>query len=139
MVIALRTLGGSVGYSIYYNIYNNYTIKHIPDLVAQYAIDAGLSKDKAKSLAHAFITAQNPVSATLGSDITKDPAILKAAHRGFQVGAAKAAQLVYYGSIPVGVLVLALTICLPDLKKYLSDNVLSEQVKDSKTAENDSA
>lgn len=105
--------------------------------MSRYAINAGLSESKAKSLAYTFITAQDPVSATLGSSITKNPTILKTAHRGFELGAAKAAQLVYYGSIPIGILVIILTMCLPDLKKYLSDNVLAEQV--GKDAEDSTA
>jgi len=78
--LAFRVIGGSIGYAIYYNVFVNKLTTRLPELVAEYAINAGLPVVSATEFVGTFLTV--PSNATNVAGVT--PAILAAAVKGSQ-------------------------------------------------------
>lgn len=123
--ICIRTIGGSIGYAILYNVFVSHIKSYAGQAIAQSAVAAGMARDQAIELAKAFLTAANPTSPTVGSEVTQDQAILSGAHLAYQETAADASKLVYYASIALGAVVIVCCAALPQLKKFGSNKVLA--------------
>jgi hypothetical protein len=65
MSLSIRTVSGSIGYSIYYNIFATKLKKNLPTYVAEYAIEAGLPLTSATQFVTLFLT-NLKVLATIG-------------------------------------------------------------------------
>jgi hypothetical protein len=117
--LSIRTVGGSIGYTIYYNIFVNKLTSALPAKVAQYATDAGLSSADATGFVTTFLTA--PANITTAPGYT--PAIAAAATIGSRWAYAEALKFVWYTSIPFGVLAVVACIFLPSIKSYQTNRV----------------
>lgn len=117
--LSIRTLGGSIGYTIYYNIFVNKLKKDLPELVAQYAIGAGLQATDATGFVTTFLTA--PANITSAAGYT--PAIALAAATGSKWAYAESLKYVWYTSIPFGCLAAISCFFLPSIKSYQTNRV----------------
>ncbi|KAJ8107802.1 hypothetical protein OPT61_g8614 [Boeremia exigua] len=76
--LSIRTLGGSIGYTIYYNIFVGKLKKDLPEFVAKYALGAGLPATDATEFITTFLTAPAKIASAPGFT----PAIAMAATTG---------------------------------------------------------
>jgi hypothetical protein len=89
--LSVRAVGGSIGYSIYWNIFANKLTARLPLLVAEYALLAGLPLAEAKTFVITFLTAPDEVVKIPG--IT--PAMIAAAAKGSQWAYAESLSFVW--------------------------------------------
>jgi hypothetical protein len=82
MSLSIRTVGGSIGYSIYYNIFATKLEKNLPAYVAEYAIKAGLPLASAKQFVTLFLTNPKALATTQIPGMT--PAVIAGATKGTQ-------------------------------------------------------
>lgn len=105
-------------YNIYLSRSETTTYQQMSPLLS----GAGLSPASIPSFIEAY------VSAISDGDLQDLPranaSVQAAAEQGFQAGTAQAAQLVYYVSVAFGTVGIVFAICLPNMKRYLTDRVL---------------
>jgi hypothetical protein len=82
MSLSIRTVGGSIGYSIYYNIFATKLEKNLPAYVAEYAIKAGLPLSSARQFVTIFLTNPKALATTKIPGMT--PAVIAGATKGTQ-------------------------------------------------------
>jgi hypothetical protein len=82
MSLSIRTVGGSIGYSIYYNIFATKLEKNLPAYVAEYAIKAGLPLSSATQFVTIFLTTPEKLTTTNIPGMT--PAVIAGATKGTQ-------------------------------------------------------
>jgi hypothetical protein len=80
--LSIRTVGGSIGYSIYYNIFATKLEKNLPTYVAEYAIKAGLPLTSATKFVTVFLTDPESLSTTPIPGVTT--AVIAGATKGTQ-------------------------------------------------------
>lgn len=117
--LAARVIGGSIGYAIYYNVFNNKITQRLPVLVAEYAIGAGLPLSSATEFVGTYLTA--PANITTVAGVT--PAILAAAAKGSQWAYAESLQMIWYVSIPFGVCSIIACCFIGDTSKFMTNRV----------------
>lgn len=117
--LSIRTIGGSIGFTIYYNIFLNKLTKALPEMVGEYAVKAGLPLTDATEFVTIFLTAP----ATIASAPGYSPAVLEGAALGSKWAYANALKYVWYTSIPFGVLAIISCALLPSIKKYQTNRV----------------
>jgi hypothetical protein len=117
--LSIRTVGGSIGYTIYYNIFVNKLNTKLPELVGQYAIGAGLPGSDATAFVTTFLTAPANITSAPGYS----PAIAAAATIGSKWAYAESLKFVWYTSIPFGILAIISCLFLPSIKKYQTNRV----------------
>ncbi|KAH7142914.1 major facilitator superfamily domain-containing protein [Dactylonectria estremocensis] len=117
--LSIRTLGGSIGYTIYYNVFVNKLTGILPTTVAEYAIAAGLAPEDAEVFVGTLLTAPADISTVPGYT----PAILQAAVVGVRWAYAGALKYVWYASIPFGIVTIVAATFLPSIKKYQTNRV----------------
>lgn len=117
--LSIRTIGGSIGFTIYYNVFVNKLTKALPERVAEYAIGAGLSPADATGFVTAFLTAP----ATIADAPGYTPEIAAAATIGTKWAYAYALKYVWICSIPFGCLAVIGCCLLPSVKKYQTNRV----------------
>ena len=117
--LAVRVFGGSIGYTIYYNIFSNKLTTALPAEVAKHAIQAGLSPKQVETFVGTFLTV--PAKAAKISGVTE--AIIAAATKGSQLAYAEALQLVWYTSIPFGVCAIIACCFLGNTSKFQTDRI----------------
>lgn len=117
--LSIRTLGGSIGYTIYYNIFVHKLTGILPTTVAEYAVKAGLAPEDAKVFVGTLLTA--PANITTVPGFTPD--ILQAAEVGVRWAYSGALKYVWYASIPFGIVTIIAAAFLPSIKKYQTNRV----------------
>lgn len=117
--LSIRTIGGSLGFTIYYNIFVNKLTSSLPEFVAQYAIEAGLSPTDATEFVTTFLTDPTAIATAPGFS----PAIAEGAVVGSRWAYAHALKYVWYTSIPFGVLAFVCCAFLPSIRKYQTNRV----------------
>lgn len=117
--LSIRTLGGSIGYTIYYNIFVNKLSKNLPELVGKYAMEAGLSATDATGFITTFLTAPGNITSAPGFT----PAIAMAATTGSRWAYSESLKYVWYTSIPFGCLAIISCIFLPSIRSYQTNRV----------------
>ena len=120
--LSIRVIGGSIGYTIYYNIFAEKLGKVLPGNVAKAALGAGLPVSDATSFVTTFLTA--PGSITSAPGVT--PKIIAAATRATQDSYAYALSFVWYTSIAFGVVAIIAAGFLGNNRKYLTDRVAAK-------------
>jgi hypothetical protein len=90
--LSIRLIGGSLGYTIYYNIFAEKLGKVLPENVAKAAVGAGLQVSDATKFVMEFLTTPESITTTPG--VT--PSIVAAATRGAQDSYAYAISFVCY-------------------------------------------
>lgn len=119
--LSIRTVGGSIGYSIYYNIFATKLTKNLPDYVADYAIKAGLPLTSATEFVTLFLT--NPKALATARIPGMTPAVIAGATKGTQWAYAESLKYVWFTSIAFGSMAIICTILLPSTKKYQTNRV----------------
>jgi hypothetical protein len=117
--LSIRTVGGSIGFTIYYNIFVSKLNKQLPENIAKYAIKAGLPASDATEFVITFLTAP--------ANITQVPGYSAQALAGAELGTrwayAESLKWVWVTSIPFGVLAIITCCFLPSIKKYQTNRV----------------
>ncbi|KAF2660508.1 fungal trichothecene efflux pump [Lophiostoma macrostomum CBS 122681] len=114
---SIRAVGGAVAQTIYVSILTNKLTVNLPKYVVPAATSAGLPAAELPAL-FAAITAGN---FTTVPDIT--PEIIAAAGAATQVAYLESFRIVFYATIPFGVLLIFFAAISPNFEKYLSKNV----------------
>jgi hypothetical protein len=91
MSVAVRAVGGAIGYSIYYSVFSKHLNKRLPELVAQYAIEAGLPLTSVEAFIGTFLS--TPEQAMEIPGVT--PAIMGRATYGSQWAYAESMKYVW--------------------------------------------
>ncbi|KAH8725112.1 major facilitator superfamily domain-containing protein [Phaeosphaeriaceae sp. PMI808] len=119
--LSTSTVGGSIGYSIYYNIFATKLEKHLPAYVAEYAIKAGLPLTSARQFVTLFLTNPKVLLTTKIPGMT--PAIIAGATKGTQCAFSQSLKYVWFTSIEFGSIAILCAILLPSTKKYQTNRV----------------
>lgn len=80
--LSIRTVGGSIGYSIYYNIFATKLEQNLPKYTAEYAVKAGLPVSSAVEFVTVFLTAPKTLATTPIEGVT--PTVIAGATKGVQ-------------------------------------------------------
>ena len=121
MSLSIRTVGGSIGYSIYYNVFATKLEKNLPAYVAEYAIRAGLPLTSATQFVTTFLTDPEALATTDIPGMT--PAVIAGATKGTQWAYSQSLKYVWFTSIAFGSIAIICTILLPSTKKYQTNRV----------------
>jgi hypothetical protein len=99
MSLSIRTVGGSIGYSIYYNIFATKLEQNLPPYVAEYAIKAGLPLSSATQFVTIFLTNPKELATTKIPGLT--PAVIAGATKGTQWAFSESLKYVWVSCIHV--------------------------------------
>lgn len=143
MSLSIRTVGGSIGHSIYYNIFATKLEKNLPAYVAEYAIKAGLPITSAKQFVTIFLTDPTALATTKTPGMM--PAVIAGAKKGTQWAFSESLKYVWvytdseilnkhhrlilhkFTSIAFGSIAIICTILLPSTNKYQT-NLVAVQI-----------
>lgn len=120
--LSIRVIGGSIGYTIYYNIFAEKLKAALPVRVAEAAIAAGLPATEAMTFVETFLTV--PSSVTTIPGVNAD--IIAAATEGSRDAYAYGLSYVWYTSIAFGVVAIVAACLLGNNRKYLTDRVATK-------------
>lgn len=120
--MSIRTLGGSIGYTIYLAVFTNKITVNLPAIVAKYAVEAGLATENLESFVTNFLT--TPANITTAAGYT--PEIAAAATMGSRWAYAESLKWVWYVSIPFGVLAVIACAFIPPIKKWQTSRIAVE-------------
>ena len=137
--LSIRTVGGSIGYSIYYNVFATKLEQNLPKYAAEYAIKAGLPVTSAAEFVTVFLTAPAELATTPIKGVT--PAVIAGATKGVQWAYSQSLKYVWvsyrlcssereqytnrkqFTSIAFGSIAIVCTVLLPSTKKYQTNRV----------------
>ena len=123
LTLSIRVIGGAVGYTTYYNIFQTKFVENITKNMLQVAISNGI--DNITSIIEAAqLTADALVEDILwlpgvDGNVTKYNAIILAG----QLSYAESYPYVYYASIAFGCVAVIASMFLGDISKYMDDHV----------------
>lgn len=117
--LSVRTVGGAIGYSIYFNVFVTKLKKNLPTYAATYAIGAGLPLADAEAFITTLLTAPTEIATAPGFT----PQILAAAQVGVRWAYAKSLHYVWYTSIPFGIAAIVCCLFLGSTAKYQTNRV----------------
>lgn len=117
--LAIRTVGGSIGYAIYYNVFINKLTKNLPLFVGQWAVEAGLPLESAEAFVGAYLTMPEALAEVPG--VTAE--VLEAAVIGTRWAFSESLKFVWLASIPFGVCTIIACFFLGNTKKYMTNRV----------------
>lgn len=124
LTLAVRLFGGTIGYTIYSNIFNNKLTVNLPTLVSRYAVEAGLPSTSVADFLTAFLATPAETSA-LASIPGVSSQVLAAAALGERWAFAESLKWVFVASLPFGALAMLASLCLGDVEKYMSNQVVA--------------
>jgi len=117
--LSIRTVGGSIGYSIYYNIFATKLTQNLPTYVAKYALAAGLPPSSVELFVGTFLTTPESIADVPG--VT--PEIIAGATLGTRWAYSQSLKFVWFTSIAFGSIAIVCTVLLPSTKKYATNRV----------------
>lgn len=117
--LSVRTIGGSIGYTIYFNVFATRLTARLPTALATAAVAAGLPAADVVGFVTAFVGA--PATAADLPGVT--PAILAAATRASQDAHAYSLKWVWYVSIAFGVASVFVSVMIGNTRKFMTDRV----------------
>ncbi|KIW13033.1 hypothetical protein PV08_08220 [Exophiala spinifera] len=117
--LSIRTVGGSIGFTIYYNIFVKKLTSQLPVNVAKYAMKAGLPASDVEEFVLTFLTAPAHITHAPGFS----PQVLAGATMGSRWGYAEALKWVWITSIPFGALAIIACFFIPSIKKYQTNRI----------------
>lgn len=117
--LSVRTVGGAIGYSIYYNVFVTKLKKNLPLYVATYAIEAGLPVADAKQFVTVLLTEPTKIATVPGFSLK----VLAAAEKGVQWAYALSLRYVWYTSIPFGITAIVCCLFLGSTAKFQTNRV----------------
>lgn len=118
--LSVRFIGGSIGYAIYYNIFQNKLVEVIPATVGLAAATAGLPLSEIPALVLALVS-QNTTAIAQIPGIT--PTILLAAEGAVRDSYVEGFRKVYLVSIAFGGAAIIASVFLGDIRKYMVGRV----------------
>jgi hypothetical protein len=119
--LSIRTVGGSIGYSIYYNIFAGKLTTNLPKYTAQYAIQAGLPVESVEAFVGLFLTV--PEELATADIVGVTPAVIQGATIGTRWAYSESLKYVWFTSIAFGSIAIVCTLLLPSTKKYQTNRV----------------
>lgn len=122
LAISIRVLGGSIGYSIYYNVFANKLNAKLPLLIGKSAVEAGLPITSAEQFVIAILTAPKSVGMVPG--VT--PAVIQAAEIGSRWAYSESLAYVWYVSIAFGLMSITACLFLGNIRPYLTHRIAVE-------------
>lgn len=117
--LSVRAVGGSIGYSIFFNIFQDKLTARLPTYVAGGAIQAGLPAESAEAFVGALLADPHAAEAIPGVS----PAIVAAATFGKNLAYAESLRYVYWASISFGVCAMIAAILIPSTKKFQTNRI----------------
>jgi len=117
--LSIRTIGGSIGFTIYYNVFVNKLTANLPRLVGQYAVEAGLPLADATAFVTTYLTTPMEIANAPGYS----PAVAQAAALGSKWAYAESLTYVWYTSIAFGILSIIACVMLPSIKQYQTNRI----------------
>lgn len=120
--LSIRTLGGSIGYTIYLAVFSNKLTTNLPEYVVQYITEAGLAPAYVEGFVTTFLT--NPISISSAQGYTDD--IGAAAVIGSRWGYSESLKWVWVVSIPFGILAMIACLFVPPIKKWQTKRIAVE-------------
>ncbi|KAJ9646693.1 hypothetical protein H2204_000385 [Knufia peltigerae] len=120
--LSIRTLGGSIGYTIYLAIFTNKIKTNLPAIVSQYVINAGLPVKDLEAFVTIFLTSPTNIADAPG--YSKEIAL--AATMGSRWAYAESLKWVWVTSIPFGVLAMLACCFVPSIKKWQTKRIAVE-------------
>ena len=120
ITLSIRLIGGSIGYAIYFNVFENKLNNVIPINVGTAVAEAGLPLTEIPAFIAALI-AKNTTALAQLKGIT--PKILIAAENAVQMSYVEGFRQIYLVSIAFGGAAIIASLFLGDIKKYMVDRV----------------
>lgn len=115
--IAIRTVGGTVGYAIYFNILQNRLVDILPGSVAQAALQGGLTSDQLGAFVTTFLGGNSSALAQY------PPTVLGAAQEAVKDSYSNVFRTIYLVSIAFSGASIIASLLLPNIKRYMVDRV----------------
>ncbi|EXJ61054.1 hypothetical protein A1O7_05207 [Cladophialophora yegresii CBS 114405] len=136
LIGTFRSGGGSVGNAIFNTILNGVVKGQIPKKLAEVAATYNLSADQLAALIPA--TAENAVGipGVFASVPGITPAIEQAAAQAYKEAYAHAFRMVFYSSIPFGIIAIACACCIKDSSQYLTNHTAVHMVREGALGKN---
>jgi Fungal trichothecene efflux pump (TRI12) len=120
ITLSVRLIGGSIGYAIYFNVFETKLTSVFPEIVGTAVIKAGLPISELVP----FLTALSVKNTTAIAEMHGlTPAILEAAQVGVNAAYAVAFKQIYLVSIAFGGAAILASLFLGDIRKYMVDRV----------------
>ncbi|KAF2165420.1 hypothetical protein M409DRAFT_55818 [Zasmidium cellare ATCC 36951] len=120
--LSVRTIGGSIGYTIYFNVFSTRLAKRLPTALAAAAAGAGLPTESLETFVKTFVA--SPAMAAEIPGVTQQ--IIAAAASASQWSYAYALSYVWYVSIAFGVLSVVASIFLGNVTKYMTNRIAAQ-------------
>jgi Fungal trichothecene efflux pump (TRI12) len=120
ITFSVRLIGGSIGYAIYFNIFENKLNAVLPTLVGTAAVEAGLPITEVVDFVEALVS-QNGTAVAAIPGLT--PQILLAAQEAVLDSYVQGFRRVYLVSIAFGGAAVLASVFLGNIKKYMVDRV----------------
>ena len=117
--LSIRVIGGSIGYAIYYNIFDSKLKGALPVYLSKAVQKAGLPVAQIPK----FITTWVAAPTTVGSIQGVTPAVVAAATRATQEAYAFGFRYVWFASIAFGCLSIIACLALQSNSKFLTNRV----------------
>ncbi|KAB5517299.1 fungal trichothecene efflux pump [Coniochaeta sp. 2T2.1] len=114
---SIRALGGAVAQALYVSVYVNKLTANIPKYVAPAVIEAGLPESSLVD----FLTAMAAGDFSGVEGVTD--AVLAAVGPAMKVAYSKSFSIVFYCTIPFSVILIAASCLVPNMEKFLHNNV----------------
>ncbi|KAI4606403.1 hypothetical protein J4E80_010155 [Alternaria sp. BMP 0032] len=119
--LSIRTVGGSIGYSIYYNIFAGKLTANLPKYTAMYAVQAGLPLESVEAFVGLFLTEPEKLAEAGIPGVT--PQVIEGATIGTRWAYSESLKYVWFTSIAFGSIAIICTLLLPSTKKYQTNRV----------------
>ena len=120
ITLSIRLIGGSIGYSIYYNVLQNKVSAYLPTHVAEAAVVAGLPITSAPAFVAALVAQDTAALATI-QGVT--PAVISAATFAVKESYAYGFKYIYLVSIAFGGTAMICSAFLGDIRKFMTERV----------------
>ncbi|ROT41715.1 trichothecene efflux pump [Sodiomyces alkalinus F11] len=114
---SIRGMGGAVAQALYGSVLNNELAKRMPEAIGQAATEAGLPESSVESLLVSM--GAGDFSAVPGITDSVISAVTSASKMVYT----ESFRMVFYTTIPFSVVLLLSSILVPNMEKYLSQNV----------------
>jgi Fungal trichothecene efflux pump (TRI12) len=118
--LSVRLIGGSIGYAIYFNVFQNKLADVLPTMVGEAAVGAGLPLAEVPALVLDIVNQNTTAIAELPGI---SPLILLAVEAAVDNAYVQAFRRVYLVSISFGGAAVIASLFLGDIRKYMVDRV----------------
>lgn len=122
LALSIRVIGGSIGFTIYYNVFTTKLAPLLPAYVAKYAIAAGLPASSAVEFTTTYLTAPANLTGSVS------PTILAGAALGSSWAYSEALKWVWYISIPFGICATIASGFIGNTESYMTNRIAAHIV-----------